>query len=35
LATDLFDKLNMIGNDRSGMYMFDRDIMNFRGNNEK
>lgn len=34
LATDLLDKLNMIGNDRSGMYMFDRDIMNFRGNNE-
>ena len=30
LATDLLDKLNMIGDDKSGMYMFDRDIMNFR-----
>lgn len=31
LATDLLDKLNMIGNDKSGMYMFDRDIMLVRG----
>ncbi|MCH8546650.1 MAG: ferritin [Cryomorphaceae bacterium] len=31
LATDLLDRLNLIGNDKSGMYMFDRDIMTMRG----
>lgn len=31
LASDLLDRLNMIGDDKSGMYLFDRDIMNLRG----
>lgn len=26
LARDLVDKLNLIGDDRSGLYMFDRDL---------
>lgn len=30
LATDLLDQLNLIGNDKSGMYLFDRDIMTMR-----
>jgi ferritin len=24
------DKLELIGDDRSGLYLFDRDIMNYR-----
>jgi ferritin len=27
----LNEKLEMIGDDKSGLYLFDRDIMNFRG----
>jgi ferritin len=30
LARILNDKLEMIGEDRSGLYLFDRDIMNYR-----
>lgn len=30
-ARTLNDKLEMIGDDRSGLYLFDRDILNFRG----
>lgn len=26
LARNILDKLNLIGNDKSGMYMFDRDL---------
>lgn len=29
-ARTLNDKLEMIGDDRSGLYLFDRDIMNYR-----
>jgi len=29
-ARDLNDKLEMIGSDKSGLYLFDRDIMNLR-----
>jgi ferritin len=28
LARDCNDKLEMIGDDKSGLYLFDRDIMN-------
>jgi ferritin len=31
VARTLNDKLEMIGDDRSGLYLFDRDIMNYRG----
>jgi ferritin len=31
-ARTLNDKLEMIGDDKSGLYLFDRDIMNYRGN---
>lgn len=31
VARTLNDKLEMIGDDRSGLYLFDRDILNFRG----
>jgi len=31
VARILNDKLEMIGDDRSGLYLFDRDIMNYRG----
>jgi ferritin len=31
LASDLLDRLNLIGDDKSGMYLFDRDIMAMRG----
>ena len=34
-ARTLNDKLEMIGDDRSGLYLFDRDIMNYRGNDKK
>lgn len=30
-ARTLNDKLEMIGDDKSGLYLFDRDIMNYRG----
>ena len=29
-ARELNDKLEMIGEDRSGLYLFDRDILNYR-----
>jgi ferritin len=31
VARTLNDKLELIGDDRSGLYLFDRDIMNYRG----
>ena len=31
VARTLNDKLEMIGDDKSGLYLFDRDIMNYRG----
>ncbi len=34
-ARDLNDKLEMIGNDRSGLYLFDRDIMIMRAEAEQ
>jgi ferritin len=34
-ARTLNDKLELIGDDRSGLYLFDRDINNFRGKEEK
>lgn len=30
VARTLNDKLEMVGDDRSGIYLFDRDIMNYR-----
>lgn len=30
-ARTLNDKLEMIGDDKSGLYLFDRDILNYRG----
>jgi ferritin len=30
-ARTLNDKLELIGDDRSGLYLFDRDILNYRG----
>lgn len=30
VARNLNDKLEMIGDDKSGLYLFDRDIMNYR-----
>ncbi len=30
LARNILDKLNLIGNDKSGMYMFDRDLESMR-----
>ncbi|MEI9810981.1 MAG: ferritin [Bacteroidota bacterium] len=30
-ARTLNDKLELIGDDKSGLYLFDRDILNFRG----
>lgn len=36
VARTLNEKLEMIGDDKSGLYLFDRDIMNYRGTvNEK
>jgi len=29
-ARTLNDKLELIGDDKSGLYLFDRDIMNYR-----
>jgi len=31
VARTLNDKMELIGDDRSGLYLFDRDIMNYRG----
>jgi len=31
LARTLLDKLKLIGNDKGGMYLFDRDLENFEG----
>jgi ferritin len=31
LARTLNDKLELVGDDKSGLYLFDRDVMNFRG----
>lgn len=33
VARTLNDKLEMIGDDKSGLYLFDRDILNYRGQN--
>ena len=33
-ARTLNDKLEMIGDDRSGLYLFDRDILNYGGQDE-
>lgn len=30
LARNILDKLNMIGNDKAGLYLFDRDIESFQ-----
>ena len=30
VARNLNDKLEMIGDDKSGLYLFDRDVMNYR-----
>ena len=30
LAKELIDKLNLIGNDKGGLYLFDRDLENFQ-----
>lgn len=35
LARTMNDKLEMIGDDKSGLYLFDRDILNYRGTIEK
>lgn len=35
LARTLNDKLELIGEDKSGLYLFDRDIMGNRGTTEK
>lgn len=35
LARTLNDKLELVGDDKSGIYLFDRDIMLFRGQQEK
>jgi len=34
-ARTLNDKLELIGDDKSGLYLFDRDIMNYRGTEGK
>lgn len=34
VARTLNDKLELIGDDKSGLYLFDRDIMNYRGKKE-
>ncbi len=33
LVKDILDRLNLIGDDKGGMYTFDRDIMSFRNEN--
>lgn len=32
LARNILDKLNLIGNDKGGMYLFDRDLESYSGN---
>lgn len=34
LAADLLDKLNLIGNDKGGLYLFDRDLENMKTEQE-
>jgi len=31
LARNILDKLNLIGNDKGGMYLFDRDLESYGG----
>lgn len=33
VARELNEKLELIGEDKSGLYLFDRDILNYRGGN--
>lgn len=35
LARNVLDKLNLIGDDKGGMYLFDRDLQNMEGEGEK
>ncbi|HRN79201.1 MAG TPA: ferritin [Ferruginibacter sp.] len=35
VARTLNDKLELVGDDKGGLYLFDRDIMNFRGADAK
>ncbi len=35
LARTMNDKLELVGDDKSGIYLFDRDIMLFRGQSER
>jgi ferritin len=35
VARTLRDKLELVGDDKGGLYLFDRDIMNYRGAGEK
>jgi ferritin len=34
-ARTLNDKLELVGDDKGGLYLFDRDIMMYRGAGEK
>lgn len=34
LARTMNDKMELIGDDKTGLYLFDRDIMNYRGKEE-
>ena len=35
LARNILDKLNLIGNDKGGMYLFDRDLESYGGAEEE
>lgn len=35
LARNILDKLNLIGNDKGGMYLFDRDLESYTGAEEE
>ena len=35
LARNVLDKLNLIGDDKGGMYLFDRDLENLQGGDTK
>ena len=35
VARTLKDKLELVGDDKGGLYLFDRDIMNYRGADKK
>ncbi len=35
LARNVLDKLNLIGNDKGGMYLFDRDLETLSSQQEK